>query len=70
MAVGGTYVTHEPLKHHQLGLETLNLLAHLLLDGFCLLRCLWGMEMGEVLGGLVSLLEGRGWTPGSRAPDT
>ena len=51
MAAGGTYVTHEPLKHHQLGLETLNLLVHLLLDGFRLLRCLRGTEIGEWSGG-------------------
>lgn len=56
VAAGGTYVTHESLKHHQLGLETLNLLVHLLLDGFRLLRCLQGTETGEGSGGA-------GWAP-------
>ena len=49
-AAGGTYVTHEPLKHHQLGLEPLDLLVHLLLDGFSRLRRLGRTEMGEGLG--------------------
>ena len=65
VAAGGTYVTHEPLKHHQLGLETLNLLVHLLLDGFRLLRCLRGTEIGEWSGGLGGLPDA-----GADRPDT
>ena len=54
VAASGTYVTHEPLKHHQLGLEPLNFLVHLFLDGFSLLCRLWRTEMGTGLGGQAS----------------
>lgn len=49
-AASGTYITHEPLKHHQLGLQPLDRLVHLILDGFCLLRRLWGWRWGGVRG--------------------
>lgn len=55
-AAGSTYITHEPLKHHQLSLESLDLLVHLLLNGFGLLRSLQRMEMGKCLGGPGTLI--------------
>lgn len=47
VAASGTYVTHEPLEHHQLSLEPLYLLVHLLLDGLGFLRCLQ-MDRGRL----------------------